>query len=195
MKKNWGSALFPLAILLVLTGLTFWLQSAVQMPEEKHDGKNRHDPDYTIQDFQLRKLDRTGRLQYALTAPDLQHFPDKDTTEVKKPHLVYLHPIKPTMTVTSDTALIGPDGKEVFLKDDVRLKRNGTPTQEPIYATMPDLTVHPDDEYAFTKSPVLMTQGKSWLKGVGMQVDNKSQTYVLQSQALGQFESKHTKKP
>lgn len=195
MKKSWASVLFPLAILLVLTGLTVWLQSAVQMPEEKHDGKHRHDPDYTIQDFQLRKLDQTGRLQYALTAPELLHFPDKDTTEVRNPHLVYLHPDKPTVTMSSDTALIGPDGKEIFLKDNVRLKRNGTPTQAPIYASMPDLTVRPDDEVAFTLSPVLMTQGKSWLKGVGMRVDNKTQTYVLQSQALGQFESKHTKKP
>jgi lipopolysaccharide export system protein LptC len=59
---------------------------------------------------------------------------------------------------------------------------------------MPDLTIRPDDEKGFTKSPVRITQGKSWLTGVGMQVNNNTQTYVLESQAIGQFESKTAKK-
>ena len=42
--------------------------------------------------------------------------------------------------------------------------------------------------------PVLITQGKSWVKGVGMQIDNRAQTYVLESQAFAVLESKHAKK-
>jgi len=61
-------------------------------------------------------------------------------------------------------------------------------------AYSPDLTVFPDDEKAFTKSPVLITQGQSWLKGVGLQVDNRAQTYILESQATALLESKHAKK-
>ena len=57
-----------------------------------------------------------------------------------------------------------------------------------------ELTILPDDERAFTKSPVLITQGASWLKGVGMQVNNKNQTYVLESQARAVLESRHAKK-
>jgi hypothetical protein len=41
---------------------------------------------------------------------------------------------------------------------------------------------------------VLITQGKSWVKGVGMQVDNRLQTYVLESQATGVLESRYAKK-
>ena len=55
-------------------------------------------------------------------------------------------------------------------------------------------TVFPDDEKAFTKSPVLITKGQSWLKGVGMQVDSRAQTYVLESQAFAVLESKSAKK-
>jgi len=53
----------------------------------------------------------------------------------------------------------------------------------------------PDDDKAFTKSPVLITQGNSWVKGVGMQVDSRAQTYLLESQATAFLESKHAKKP
>ena len=192
--KHWGSALFPLAILLVLAALTFWLRHAIELPEPRRDGKHRHDPDYIIGNPQLRKLDKTGRLQYTLDAEEIRHFPDDDTTDVRLPRLVYLHPSKPSVTMSADRAHVSQDGKQVDLHDHVRVVRAATVRQEPLVATMPDLTVRPDDEKAFTRSPVLMTQGKSWLKGVGMQVDNKIQAYILESQATGQFESKFAKK-
>ena len=59
---------------------------------------------------------------------------------------------------------------------------------------MPDLTVFPDDERAFTKSPVVLTKGSSWVKGVGMQVDNKAQTYLLESQVTGLMDRKPARK-
>jgi lipopolysaccharide export system protein LptC len=59
---------------------------------------------------------------------------------------------------------------------------------------MSELTVLTDEEKAFTKSQVLITQGKSWVQGVGMQVDNRFQTYVLESKVTGQIESHFARK-
>lgn len=192
--KNWGSAFFPLTILLALCALTFWLQRAIELPEERKDGKHRHDPDYIIDQPNLRKLDNTGRLQYTLSATQIRHFPDDDTTNLGNPQLVFLHPAKPSVTLSSEYALISQDGKQVDFFNNVRIQRAASPGQELMLATMPDLTIRPDDEKGFTKSPVRITQGKSWLTGVGMQVNNNTQTYVLESQAIGQFESKNAKK-
>ncbi|MDQ5941384.1 MAG: lipopolysaccharide export system protein LptC, partial [Pseudomonadota bacterium] len=77
--------------------------------------------------------------------------------------------------------------------DDVQIKRDATPTRAALFGYMADLTIHTEEENASTKTPVLFTQGKSWLKGVGMHIDNKTQTYVLESQAVGQFESRTPK--
>ena len=66
--KRWGSALFPLSLLLALAALTFWLRYATELPESRNDGKDRHDPDFIISDSVLRKLDRSGRLQELLQA-------------------------------------------------------------------------------------------------------------------------------
>lgn len=192
--KNWGSALFPLTILLALAALTFWLRHAIELPDERRDGLHRHDPDYIIDQPQLRKLDNTGRLQYTLDADQIRHYPDDNTTDVSKPKLVNLHPKRPSVTMRSERAHVSEDGNQVDFYEHVQVERAATETQELMLATMPDLTVRPEDEKAFTKSPVLITQGASWLKGVGMQVDNKTQSYVLESQAVGQFESKHAKK-
>ncbi|MFZ4538858.1 LPS export ABC transporter periplasmic protein LptC [Propionivibrio sp.] len=192
--KNWGSALFPLSILLALTALTFWLRYATEMPEERRDGKNRHDPDYIITDATLRKLDQTGRLKYTLIAADIRHYPDNDSTDLTKPNLVYLHASRPTVTMSADRGHISEDGEQADFSGNVRIHRAATAKDEAMIATMPQLTVLPDEEKAYTKSPVLITQGQSWAKGVGMQVDNRAQTYVLESQAFAVLESSHAKK-
>lgn len=194
MKNNWGSALFPLAILLTLSALTFWLVHAVELPEERRDGKNRHDPDYIVEQPKLRKLDTSGRLQYVLSASEIRHYPDHDTTDLSKPVIVFLHPAKPSVTMSSERAHVSTNGKRVDLYDAVRIQRAASAKREAMLLTMPDLTIFPDDEKGYTKSPVRMTQGKSWLTGVGLQVNNQTQTYVLESQAVGQFESRTAKK-
>ncbi len=192
--KHWGSALFPLAILMALASLTFWLRSAIELPEERRDGKHRHDVDYVIGEPQFRKLDAGGRLQYTLKAVEIRHFPDDDTTDVDLPTMVYLHPKKPSLTISAERAHVSEDGEQIELYKQVRVERAASEKQAAMVATMPDLTVWPDDEKAQTASPVLLTQEKSWLKGVGMQIDYSTQTYTLESQATGQLQSKFAKK-
>lgn len=192
--KHWGSAVFPLSILLVLTGLTFWLRYATQLPEARHDGKNRHDPDYIVTDSTLHKLDRTGRLQYTLQAADIRHYPDDDSTDLIKPNLVYLYVKKPALSMSADRGHVSKDGEQVDMYGDVRIQRAASAKDEAMTAFTAQLTILPDDERAYTKSPVLITKGKSWLKGVGMQVNNRTQTYVLESQAFAVLESKYANK-
>ena len=59
---------------------------------------------------------------------------------------------------------------------------------------MPDLTVQPDDGTAFTQSPVEITEDKSWVKGVGMHLDNNTSTFELQSQVTGLSYPRRAKK-
>jgi lipopolysaccharide export system protein LptC len=54
-------------------------------------------------------------------------------------------------------------------------------------ARSPDLTVQTEAGFAFTNSPVEITQGQSWITGVGAEIDNNKSTFVLQSQVKGQY--------
>jgi len=192
--KHWGSALFPLSILTALTILTFWLRYATEMDEPRHDGKNRHDPDYIVTDAVLRKLDQNGVLKYTLTSPSVHHFPDDDTTDLIKPQVVYMNAKKPPLTLSADKGHTSQDNERVDLTGNVRIYRPAVGKYDELTAIMDELVIFPDDETAFTKSPVHITQGNSWIKGVGMQVDNKTQTYILESQATGLMESKKARK-
>ena len=93
--------------------------------------------------------------------------------------------------MSSMTAHITSEGETVFMKDDVRIKRDATARPPGAVRFMPDLTIQTEEETAETASAVrFVGQGNSWLTGVGMNIDNKTQTYVLQSRARGEFESR-----
>jgi lipopolysaccharide export system protein LptC len=194
--KNQGSALFPLSLLAVLTLLTFWLRYVTQPDEPNRDGRYRHDPDYILSDTVMRKLDRNGQLRYILHAADVRHYPDNDVTDLDKPSLVQRNDRdgKPPVTISADHGQLSRGNERVDLRDNVRIHRPPSGEHEELTVITETLTIFPDEETAFTRSPVLITQGKSWVKGVGMQVDNRAQTYVIESRAVGSLENKRTEK-
>lgn len=185
--KHWPSQLFPIIILSVLATLTFWLQSAIDPGNDKHDGKFRHDPDGVAENFIVRRFDETGRVKYRLTGPYMVHYADDDSSELKSPVLISYRPDAPQIRVTSNFAKITSKGEVAYLWDDVRITRAATAEQLELVARTPDLTVQTDAGFAFTNSPVEITQGQSWVTGVGAQIDNNKSTFVLQSQVKGQY--------
>lgn len=185
--KHWPSQLFPIIILSVLAGLTFWLQSAIEVGNDKHDGKFRHDPDGVAENYVVRRFDETGQVKYRLTGPYMVHYPDDDSSELQSPTLISYRPDAPQITVTSKFAKVTSKGEVAYLWDDVRVSRAATPERQELVARMPDLTVQTEAGFAFTNSPVEITQGQSWVTGVGAQIDNNKSTFVLQSQVKGQY--------
>jgi lipopolysaccharide export system protein LptC len=185
--KHWQSQLFPIILLALLAGLSFWLQSAINVEEPRRDGKERHDPDAIVENFTVRRFAASGQVKYRLTAPYLEHFPDDDSSELRSPTLHNYRPDAPPVTFTARNARVSAGGETVFLWDDVRASRAATADRPELLARMPDLTVQPDLGTAFTNSPVEITMGQSWLKGVGAQLDNNAATFVLQSQVTGVY--------
>lgn len=192
--KHWGSALFPLTLLGALAALTFWLRYATELPEIRHDGKHRHDPDFIVTDATLRKIGPTGSLAYTLKATEIRHYPDDGSSDLINPDLVYLTAKGPTITTKSDTAHASDDNERIDLYGNVRIERSATKKDPAMVGTTSELTVFPNDEKAFTRSPVRITQGESWITGVGLQMDYRMQTYVLESKARALLESRHAKK-
>lgn len=185
--KNWPSQVIPIILLALLAGLSFWLQRSVDRDEPKPNAKLRHDPDAYAENFVVRRFDNTGKVKYRLTSPYLVHYGDDDSSELKSPTLVSFRPDAPPVTVVSDRATVTAQGETVFLQDNVRITRAAMPDRPEMVARMPDLTASPDAGTAFTTSPVEITQGQSWIKGVGAQLDNNTSTFVLQSQVTGLY--------
>lgn len=189
-----SSQLFVIVLLALLAGLSFWLQRAVAPVEVVRDGKLRHDPDAIAENFMVRQFDEKGRVKYRLTAPYMMHFPDDDSSELKSPTLIHYRPNAPQLTLTGKNAQVTSKGQTVFLWDDVKAVRAATAARPELVARMPDLTVKPDDGTAFTQSPVEITEDKSWVKGVGMHLDQNTSTFELKSQVTGLSYPRRAKK-
>lgn len=185
--KSGSGQLFPIVLLGLLAALSFWLEHAVDLPQGRHDGKQRHDPDSYVENFTVRRLSVDGILQYYLVSPHMQHYPDDDSSLLAKPQLTYYRPNAPAMTLAGDHAIVSSKGETVHFWDNVVATRAATEKRQQMVARMPELTVQPDEGIAFTGSPVEITEGQSWVKGIGMEMNNNESTLVLQSQVTGMY--------
>lgn len=187
--KDRAASFAPLALMLLLAAVTFWLYRAVQSDNSR--GPQRHDPDYIVEQFTVRRFDVNGILQHTLNAVKMEHYPDDDTSLVTAPHLIY-HRLPPT-EVFAQRALIGKDAKEVDLVDDVRVIRQGAAGAIDTVLETRLLKVFPDDETASTTTPVTITQGQSIINGSGLDLDNKSGITVLHGRVIATLHHNQTK--
>lgn len=173
----------PLVLVGFLAALTFWLERVAQFGGEPSHAKERHDPDFYVEQFRVRRYDDDGSLLNTLVAEKMLHFPDDDTTKVIGPRLTYEH--RPQTEVTAKTAWLDKDGKHVRLDDDVRIVRAGENAAPDTVITTSVLYVTPDNEYARTDAPVTITQGQTVIRGGGATVDNKGRVSVLSGRVNG----------
>lgn len=185
-----GQNLFPIALMVMLVGLSFWLQRASDIKDPHSDSLLRHDPDYYAENFTVRRFAKTGDLQSTLVAKKMVHYPDDETTVVTDPQMVFLKGPRPTH-LSAKQGLIGPDAREVALVGNVRSVRAASATDPEIVVTTTHLTVFPDDEVVRTTAAVTITQGASVVRGVGLEADNKTQIYQLLSQVNSTIEKKN----
>jgi lipopolysaccharide export system protein LptC len=178
MRLPGASALFPLAVLAMLAGFTFWLEHASRGEGSGPNPKLRHDPDFWVDEFMLRRFNLDGSIQHTLKAARMEHYPDDDSTEVSEPRVAYFREGLVT-TVTARKGWLDKEGKHVRLNDDVRIVRADQDGTSTVVETS-ILNVIPDDEYAQTDAPVTITQGKSVIRGAhGLEINNKTRIAVL----------------
>ena len=185
--KNWSGQVFIVGLLALLAGLTFWLDQNQSVAEARADSKLRHDPDAMADNFVMRRFDETGVVKYRLSAPHMKHYPDDDSSILTNPTLITYRPDAPPVTIVAKNAVSTSKGTTVFMWDDVSITRAASPERQEMVARMPDLTAQTEDGFAFTDSPVHVTQGESWVKATGAFLDNNTSILTLQSQVTGLY--------
>jgi lipopolysaccharide export system protein LptC len=185
IRANPAATLFPLLLAGLLAGMSYWLELASRVPAGGGDGKSRHDPDYIVKNFEVRRFDPQGNLQHTVVADLMRHYPDDDSTVVLSPRITY-HRDPPTV-VTAREALISSKGEHVRLVDDVRIARSGMGGKPATELTTSRLDAWPDEEIAKTNVPVTIAQGQTNVRGSGLSVDNKTSVYILEGPVKGVF--------
>ncbi len=180
--KDRSSMFVPLTLMMLLVGITYWISHI--MEGSVASGPLRHDPDYIISHFNIRKFDINGMLQHTLIAEKMTHYPDDDTTLVTSPHLISHR--SPQTDIFAQQALVSKDSKEIDFINDVRVVRQAINAQAlPTLMETRLLKVFPDDETGHTLTPVKITQGKTIINGSRLEINNKSGISVLHGRVTG----------
>ena len=192
--KNWSGQLFPITLLALLAGLSFWLQ-AVLTADEGRTGKRAltHEADAIVENFEIRRLDENGKLQYRLNAPQLRHFPDDNSSQITAPRLLAYRDDTPPLALTAGQARVTAGGETIFLEGDVEIVRAATERRPELNARTATLTVEPEAGTAHTDQTMTITLGASEISGVGARIDNKASTFELRSQVRGRYLSARAK--
>ena len=189
MMRGATDRLFPLALMLALALLTFWLDRAVR-EEQVHPSLRRHDPDFIVHHFRITHYDAEGRVQSTLTADEMRHFPDDDTTELAAPLVVQTKPDTPRMTVTAERGELSQDGVDVFLRRNVLVVREARdPTPEQRIRTE-FLHVVREKSVVRTDRDVLITQPDREISARGMEYNNDTGQIFLRERVRGRIDPK-----
>lgn len=182
------SSWFPLALLIALAAVAFWLEYAVQPPIVGGNGTLRHEPDYTIENFSALRMNDDGHPLYTLAADKLIHYPDDDTSHLQEPNFVHYDPETAPLSITSETALVTRDGENAYFSDDVRVVREPFAGSSQLVITTDYLHVIPDRNFAKTDKPVTIVDANTTINAVGLEFDNEARTVKLLSRVNGRYE-------
>lgn len=183
------ASLFPLIVLGLLLGLTYWLRQAAEFSTPEHSGKTRHDPDSIVENVSMRRFGPDGTLQSELAAVRLVHYADDDSSVVDAPNYVLTNRDGP-VHVSAELARIVKEGKRVELENNVVLRQAAQRGKAERILTTTHLTIFPDDELARTDAPVEIVEGKSRMRGIGLEADGINGRVSLQSRVSGTFDSR-----
>jgi lipopolysaccharide export system protein LptC len=137
-----GSLWLPVAILLLLAGLSFWIEYAVQLPADTEQTA-KTSPEGIMENFEALRTDLTGNPQYRLSAKRLKHYSGSKRTEMESPHFVQLDAQTGDISATGKQATISPDGDELDLQGDVNVVRAAQPGQSVMTLRTARLLVYP----------------------------------------------------
>jgi lipopolysaccharide export system protein LptC len=68
-------------------------------------------------------MDAKGRRKHELSAARLVHYPDDDTLEFERPHLVQYTPGEPPLHTIADRGYSTADSKTILMRGNVRVTR------------------------------------------------------------------------
>ncbi len=187
IKHRRVSSLFPLLLMLALAAASLWLERAVQAPQRDHSGKLRHDPDFVADQFGIVKMNASGKAEYTLFAESMLHYPDDGSTSIVAPRLVQRHDNAEPIVIRAERGLVSKTGEDARFFGNVVVVREAGRGRGELRVQTDYLEIIPERDIARTDQPVIITEGRSRLSGIGMEFNNKTRQFWLRSQVRGTF--------
>lgn len=180
---------FPLLLLALLAALTLWIDRTVQPSQPKQDGSSRHDPDYRVKNFSTTKSDVDGNPRFVLSATELVHFPDDDSTTLTRPRFTQYSYNKPYTQIQGQRGLVSSNGEDVYFMGQVQVVRSAAPGRGELTVLTEYLHLIPEKDIVVTDRPVSILQAPhTVVRGTGMEYNKKERTLQMSGRVHVHYE-------
>ncbi|MEN9659249.1 LPS export ABC transporter periplasmic protein LptC [Iodobacter fluviatilis] len=183
--------LLPLALVLLLGGLTWLLDRAATLPSAAY-AVNSDQPDMLVDSATAVRFGEDGRPVSQLTATHVSHLPVGDITWLEKPHLRYTAAEQPRLDVTGERAKSIKQGSEVWFPGAVKMVRAASGTQAELVINSRDMQVLPQQGIASSDAPVHAVMGTYVVESVGFIANSNTETLELKSKVRMSYEPLRT---
>ena len=178
--------LLPVTLMLLLAGMSIWLQYAIDSPSPRTDSaKHRHDPDAIGKNVTIAKMDQRGLAQYHLSAERMVHYPDNDSMELIAPRFIR-QDAGTELTVSAAKGVLYQENKEARFYDNVELVR-GVTGKDSLQIRTQYMQVFLELGIARSDRAVTIVNGPSTLSGTGMEYQRETGRLSLLAGVKGSF--------
>ncbi|MDQ1363658.1 MAG: lipopolysaccharide export system protein LptC [Pseudomonadota bacterium] len=179
-------AFASLSIVIVLALFTLWLQDAFRETPLVPGARQKHFPDYFMEDFSLTQMNEQGLPAYVLRASRLQHYSDNNSSEITAP-FIEIHDRQGDWSVTARRAVVYGETDIIHFYDDVKIRREKTPQREELAIDTSYLKIDAPKKIAETDQPTHIRSGRLELDTRGMLFDNSRDILKLTSSVKGHY--------
>lgn len=161
----------PLALLVLLASLTFWMINAVVPPLTQVNNLDRN-PDYIIENLSGVRIDHGSAVQRTFAAKKLLHYLDGDITHMEQPYFTNTEPQNPMMRVKAEKAVISGNGEDIYLTGNVTALRGPDNDNDKVIMLTSFLHIIPDENMVKTDKTVVIARKNTTINAVGLELDN-----------------------
>jgi len=172
----------PVLPLLCILAMTYWLDKQAQPEIDGGDHKKQHSADAIIDNLHAVTLNLEGTPRFLMSAKQLVHYADDDSTELNAPDLTERSPLHPDVRMTALKGRLSSQGDVIELYDDVTIARATSALHGALLIRTDYVKVIPDQGTASTPNTVTVEEDSVHLSALGMELDNHAQTLKLLSQ-------------
>ncbi len=178
---------FPLLFLLLLALLSYWLENKVKLSAISEMENAGNSPDVIVQNLEMTKFGVEGEPRESLDAKELLHYPD-NSTKLTTPRLLLVSPGQADVHVSSDWAMLSENGKDIYLHQNVLVRRDAYAGRSSMDLTTEMLHLNPDEHVGDTNMPVRLKDAKMDVHAVGMTFNDQTRVVNLLSHVHADYE-------
>ncbi len=186
---NWS----PVILLLLLAGLTWWLDAKIRNQLDANTPNTSSYPDFYVIGYQATRMNQLGEKLYSLEGNKLEHYALQKLSSLSLPVLMYYSGLDGPISFASEKARLINNGEHVYFEGNVEINRPKNDSQRELTIKTSHIHIIPDEETAVTDKEIFLNIGNSKLSAVGLEFNNKTRIINLLSQVQANYENPYTR--